>query len=134
MNVISIILLSLLGTLAASLYLQNQWPQLRPMLTKLNQYQAIIGIAGLAWGGLWLLILIIQVGYLFIATLFWIACIAVLGCLGILMGQQYIIRWLPSDQQKQTLQHWQQELSPYQTKLGLAALVLAALQLLWLVF
>ncbi|OUD12399.1 hypothetical protein [Thioflexithrix psekupsensis] len=133
-NLLSIILLLLLGLMAASVYLQAQSPPLRPVLEKLTQFQGMLGVSGLIFGVIWLIILLIKAGYVVLMALFGLACIFVLLSLGVLMGSQWVERWLQGSEQQQYLRDWRARLLPYQTQLGLAALVLSGLQLLWLIF
>ncbi len=133
MSLINTVFLVLLGMMAASVFLQAQWPQLKPFLHKLTDYQGTLGVAGVVWSAAWFIVLLIQVGYVFISTLFYVACIAVLLGLGLVLGGQNFNQWLGESQQ-QRVQQWRERLLPHQTGLGLAALALGALQLLWMVF
>jgi hypothetical protein len=133
-NMLSIILLLLLGLMAASVYLQNQSPPLQPLLEKLTQYQGILGVSGLIFGVIWLIVLLMKAGYIILMALFGIACSVVLLGLGVLMGSHLVEQWLQDSEQQQYLRSWRTRLLPYQTQLGLAALVLSGLQLLWLIF
>jgi hypothetical protein len=63
-NLLSIVLLLLLGLMAASVYLQSAIAAAtQPLLEKLTQYQGILGVSGLIFGVIWLVVLLMKAGY-----------------------------------------------------------------------
>jgi hypothetical protein len=136
MDFVTIGLLFVGGVLGASSLIVAKKPDAKELLAKLVPYQAGIGVALLAIGILSLLRGIGDFGLMF--RMIPIRSIAVYGSiivailLGFIFGMPLIAQWIPGDSPaEQKASEMSKKLAPYQTILGLAAIGLSLLFLLF---
>ncbi|MBK7071163.1 MAG: hypothetical protein IPH44_02570 [Myxococcales bacterium] len=134
MNWITVIMLTLAGVLALSGLIIAQKPQAKDLIDKLVPFQGIIGVVLLVWGiinaarmlphmndmtasGFPMSILLAAVGTL----------VAELG-LGFLFGMPLVAKWIPGDSPaEQKAMEMQKKVLPFQSLLGVVAIVAAVL-------
>lgn len=134
MGVITPILLILLGVLGASQWLIQKFPDARSFIEGLQPYQVWIGVVGVAWGVWAALRCIFSLGLLLKVPLLLfiaIATAAVLILLGLLLGLEKFREWTGKEEAvREQLEKVASQANTHQRNLGIAALVLAALNLL----
>ena len=136
MDVINAIIVILGGLLAISGLIIAKKPDAKQLIDKLTPYQAMIGVAMVAFG---LINLIRLLGYLTdlfkINMLFAASVWAMLGTsivLGALFGMPQIAKWIPGDSSaEQKALDLSKKVAPYQVILGLVAIISSVLYLLY---
>ena len=134
MDVINALLLILGGILAVSSLIVAKKPDAKELIDKLVPYQAMIGIALLAFG---LVNLIRSLGHLLDALrtlpgFVLVAMILTSIVLGFMFGMPQIAKWIPGEGgAEQKGLELSKKLGPYQVVIGLVGLASAALWLLY---
>jgi hypothetical protein len=134
MDIVTPVLLLLGGILASSSLIIAKKPDAKGLIDKLTPYQAGLGVVLLVLG-IWNFItylgfLMHPFGWALAGITMW-AMIASLILLGFLFGMPQIAKWIPGESSaEQTALELAKKLVPYQTPLGVLAIVSALLALL----
>ena len=134
MNWITVIALTLAGGLALSSFIIAKSPQAKDLIDKLVPFQGIIGVVLLAWG----VVNLIHYGPHFsdmtgsnFPTSILLAVVGTITAelgLGFLFGMPLIAKWIPGETPaEQKAMEMQKKLVPFQSLLGLVAVVAAVL-------
>jgi hypothetical protein len=131
-----ILLLIAGGLLGASSLIVAKKPDAKELLAKLVPFQAGIGIALLVIGVLNLLRSVGHITDMFrfapLAAIALFGSVVVAILLGFLFGMPLIAQWIPGDSPaEQKANEMSKKLAPFQTILGIAAIALALLMLLY---
>ncbi|MEM7020220.1 MAG: hypothetical protein AAF512_23125 [Pseudomonadota bacterium] len=134
MAAITLILLVLLGTLGASQWLLEKWPDGRSFIDGIAPYKVWIGVVGAAWG-IWLALRCILYFFAYLQAPLLLAIViataVVLILLGLLMGREKFREWLGSEPTAhERMEEVAVKAEPHQRNLGIAALALAVVNLL----
>ncbi|MEZ4400193.1 MAG: hypothetical protein R3B06_09250 [Kofleriaceae bacterium] len=136
MTWLTIIALIAAGILALSSFIISNKPQAKELIDKLVPFQGAIGVALLVLGA-YLAIDLIQhsdaltrSGFPLSILIAYLLCAGGALGLGFLFGMPLVAKWIPGESPaEQKAMEMQQKLAPYQTLLGVVALVGAALRL-----
>jgi hypothetical protein len=134
MDILNALLLVVGGILAVSGLIVAKQPNAKELIDKLVPYQAIIGVAMLAFG---VLDLLRTLGILFtwirVSPLFgvsWLAVLAASILLGFLFGMPQLVKWMPgtgaAEQKGMALMN---KLAPYQVILGVGGIAASLIYL-----
>jgi hypothetical protein len=136
MDVINALLVIVGGTLAISGLIIANKPDAKQLIDKLVPFQALIGVAMIAFGVINLVRLLAYLTDLFrLNAMFALAVWCMLGtsiALGALFGMPQIVKWIPGESSaEQKALQLTQKVAPFQVILGLVALASSVLYLLY---
>jgi hypothetical protein len=136
MDVINALLVIVGGTLAISGLIIANKPDAKQLIDKLVPFQALIGVAMIAFGVINLVRLLAYLTDLFrLNAMFALAVWCMLGTsivLGALFGMPQIVKWIPGESSaEQKALQLTQKVAPFQVILGLVALASSVLYLLY---
>jgi hypothetical protein len=117
--------LALLGVLGASNLIIAKKPDAKELIAKMAPYQGWIGAVS-ALGGAWIIISsVLNIGWLTTWPIYWVTYL-VTGvlefCLGLLLGVGVLKTFIKNPQAQAKMDQTIVKISPYQGKLGLAAI------------
>lgn len=127
------IVLILIGVLSASAWIIHRRPDAEELLDKLGTFQGILGAAAVLWGGWYLLKAIGNFEDLTSAPLAWILWVTVSFVTlanGFLLAFGLAMSFVSDEDARQQLRGIYQRLAPWQSMLGLAAIIIGTASLL----
>jgi hypothetical protein len=122
--------LLLLGALGASTLVARR-EEGRKAIAALGPYQGWIGVISVVWGVFTLLRLLLYIRFL---PLLGIAVAGLLICLGLLLGVGIIESFLKDPAGRANFERLVAKLNPYRQTLGVVAMVLGAISILYAIF
>lgn len=127
MDIIDPVLLILGGILALSGLILARKPDAKAMIDKLMPYQAMIGVALLAFGVINVIRLMPHLDNLFQLPFFGGAIVGMIGCsvlLGLLLGMPQIAKWMGNASgAEHKVAEMAAKVAPYQTLIGIIGIV-----------
>ncbi|MCS6912590.1 MAG: hypothetical protein RMK29_19820 [Myxococcales bacterium] len=121
--------LMLLGVLSAASFIVSRRPDAKELIEKLAKYQGYFGVVGALWGAWVLVRCVLDLRLVGLPLGLWLTQVAVGAMLlgnGFLLGYNLAMSWLKDEAARAHASQVYQKLLPYQTRLGLAAIVLGA--------
>lgn len=125
MGFISAIWLIVLGILGAASIIVAKRPDAKEAIAKLAPYQGWIGAVSALWGVWGLISSVLNLGWLSVAPVYWVMFLSssvVQALLGFLLGIGVLKTFAKDEAAHQKMDQLLAKLSPYQGKLGLAAI------------
>ncbi len=129
---ITVLLLLLMGTIAAADHLGRTLPPLKDFGRAFKPFEGWIGVAGAAWGVLSIIDLLIHIKLVSVAPIFWIFSVLIgvlLVLLGFVLGLPAVSSFLSGDL-KGKVQAQHRKLAPRRVSLGTSSLITAGLSIL----
>ena len=135
MYYVYLLTLLVIGVVAASAFIDNKAPQAKPMTAFLKPHEGYIGLVSIILGLFWTFKMIFNLGsmlkYVPMLTIIWLISAAVMIILGLLMGQNLLRSFSGSNKNvTDAINKSVDKFAGMKEKLGLAALVLAVLNLI----
>jgi hypothetical protein len=119
--------LIVLGVLSASGLIIQKRPNARESIEKLAKYQGYFGVIGAIWGAWVIVRTVLDLRLLAMPFVLWLTQAAIGVVLlgnGFLLGYGLAMTWVKDEAAKARAAEAYQKLLPYQTKLGIAAIIL----------
>jgi hypothetical protein len=129
MGLFSGIWLALLGVLGAATLIVSRRPDAKAAIDKLVPYQGWIGALSAIWGAWGIISALLSLTWLRHFPVYWItftACAALQLALGIVLGVGIFKTFVKSPAANRKMDETVAKLSPFQSRFGIAAIVLGA--------